>query len=300
MSRRSASSEVEHDKPGPSSLLANHRPAGRNARPVGQLSALWSRWPTLGPASRSWQLSPLLSVRPIVVGQTDERRCIVSRGRVYPSAADRQRAYRRRKRNGPIVTPRVAAGPLVITRATAGPSKWTFTIKPIKALLERSVGDGRGWVDPFAGKHSPAEWTNDLDPSMPTTCHLEADAFCRALDGPFVGVLFDPPYSYRQISEHYRALGRKATALDTSNRFFNRVKNAICDKILPGGVAISCGWNSNGFGKNRGFEMIELLLVAHGQHHNDTIVTVERKLVARHVGAEDDLDAYLFVDGEVT
>ena len=41
---------------------------------------------------------------------------------------------------------------------------------------------------------------------------------------------------------------------------------------------ITCGWNSNGFGKNRGFEIIEILLVAHGQHRNDTIVTVERKV----------------------
>lgn len=53
--------------------------------------------------------------------------------------------------------------------------------------------------------------------------------------------------------------------------------NAICDKIVPGGLAISCGWNSNGFGRNRGFELVRVLLVAHGQHHNDTIVIVERK-----------------------
>lgn len=29
--------------------------------------------------------------------------------------------------------------------------------------------------------------------------------------------------------------------------------------------------------KNRGFEIIEIMLVAHGGNHNDTIVTVERK-----------------------
>ena len=40
---------------------------------------------------------------------------------------------------------------------------------------------------------------------------------------------------------------------------------------------ISFGWNSIGFGKNRGFEIIEILLVAHGGTKNDTIVTVERK-----------------------
>lgn len=34
----------------------------------------------------------------------------------------------------------------------------------------------------------------------------------------------------------------------------------------------------NGIGKTRGFEIVEILLVAHGGNHNDTIVTVERKL----------------------
>jgi len=43
-------------------------------------------------------------------------------------------------------------------------------------------------------------------------------------------------------------------------------------------VGYCCGWDSNGFGKNRGFELIELLLVCHGGRHNDTIVTVERKV----------------------
>ena len=33
-----------------------------------------------------------------------------------------------------------------------------------------------------------------------------------------------------------------------------------------------------GLGKNRGFEMLEILLVPHGGSKNDTIVTVERKL----------------------
>lgn len=47
--------------------------------------------------------------------------------------------------------------------------------------------------------------------------------------------------------------------------------------IKPNGLAISCGWNSGGFGKMLGFEIVEILLVAHGGNHNDTIVTVERK-----------------------
>jgi hypothetical protein len=169
-------------------------------------------------------------------------------------------------------------GGIKISRAWAMPNAWTFTIKPIKRLLERYVGDGKNWVDLFAGKNSPAEITNDINPEMPTQFHLDATEFALWLPrSDYDGVLFDPPYSYRQVSEHYKAVGRKVTALDTST-FYNRAKNAIANKIKIGGYAISFGWDSNGFGKNRGFEIVEILLVAHGGHHHDTIVTVERKL----------------------
>lgn len=81
----------------------------------------------------------------------------------------------------------------------------------------------------------------------------------------------------RQVSEHYKEVGKKASQLDTSYNFYSRVMNSICDRIKIGGYAISMGWNSNGFGKSRGFKIVEILIVAHGMHHNDTIVTVEQK-----------------------
>ncbi len=165
-----------------------------------------------------------------------------------------------------------------ISRVWAMPNKWTFTIKPIKELLARYVGDGIGWIDPFAGQHSPAEITNDINPDRPTKFHLDSLDFCKMLNGNYKGILFDPPYSNRQISEHYKAAGRKVTALDTSQNFFARVIREITPKIIIGGIAISCGWNSGGLGKKYGFELIEILLVPHGGHKNDTIVTVERKI----------------------
>jgi hypothetical protein len=167
---------------------------------------------------------------------------------------------------------------LIISKAWAMPSALTFTIKPIAELLSRYVGDGIGWVDPYAGDNSPAEITNDHNPERKARHHLDAEQFCQQLTGTYCGVLFDPPYSYRQVSEHYRVLGKRARSIDTSTNFYNRVMNPICDKIEIGGYAISFGWNTNGFGKNRGFEQIEILIVAHGGHHNDTLCTVERKI----------------------
>jgi len=52
-------------------------------------------------------------------------------------------------------------------RFWAMPNKWTFTIKPIKELLAEEINGY--WIDPFAGKNSPASLTNDLDINIATT-----------------------------------------------------------------------------------------------------------------------------------
>lgn len=158
------------------------------------------------------------------------------------------------------------------------PNKFTFQIKPIKELLRRYVGDGVGWIDPFAGESSPAEITNDINPLRKAKYHKHAVDFVNELAGlEFTGVLFDPPYSLRQVKECYDNIGIDMSFED-SKMFPTNVKNLLSPKIKSGGYVISCGWDSTGFGKNRGFELIELLLVCHGGRHNDTIITVERKM----------------------
>ena len=63
-----------------------------------------------------------------------------------------------------------------IQRIWSMPNKWTFTIKPIKELLEREVGGGMMmnglWCDPFCGQNSPAQITNDLNPKNKADFHL--------------------------------------------------------------------------------------------------------------------------------
>jgi len=162
-------------------------------------------------------------------------------------------------------------------------SAQTFSIRPVREFVSQWIGDGRGWIDPYAGDNPLGiQFSNDHNPDCGAENHMEAVEFCRAVveqglvpRGGFAGVVYDPPYSYRQVSEHYRARGMRATRFDTSNQFYNRVKNAVCDHIAIGGFAISCGWNSNGFGWNRGFAPVHLLVVRHGQHKNDTLVLVE-------------------------
>jgi hypothetical protein len=166
-----------------------------------------------------------------------------------------------------------------ITRVWAMPSKHTFLIKPIAQLINKYVGDGKNWIDPFAGENSPVEITNDININKPTIYHLSAEQFVSELKGRFKGILFDPPYSLRQTKECYESAGIDFMQKDSQQAVhFGKVKDISKNLILQGGIAICCGWNSNGFGKKRGFELIEILLVCHGGNgHNDTIVTVERK-----------------------
>ena len=164
-----------------------------------------------------------------------------------------------------------------VNRVFARASHETFTIKPIKELLAKYVIGV--WADPFAGNNSPATLTNDFDPDTKATNHKLAEEWVKFLPPNLDGVLFYPPYSYKQIKKHYNKLGYQPTVLDTSFNFYRRVISPLADKVKQGGLAISFGWNSNGFGKTNGFEIIEILLVAHGLHHNDTIVTVERKIL---------------------
>jgi len=169
-----------------------------------------------------------------------------------------------------------------IKRVWAMPNKWTFTIKPIAELLARYVGDGKGWVDPFAGMTSPAEITNDLNENMEAKYNIDALEFMKALSpNYFNGVLFDPPYSITQAKECYNGIGMdKLNVKPTSMKYWGNIKNEIARVVKSDGLAICCGWTSQGIGKGRGFEMLEILLVPHGGSKNDTIVTVERKIQA--------------------
>lgn len=161
------------------------------------------------------------------------------------------------------------------------PSPETFGVGPISCLLDRWREGREVVIDPFARNSRRGSVRNDLNPATDAEFHLPAEEFadgCCARGLRADAVLFDPPYSARQVAEVYQAIGRDVTEADTQNgRLGKRVKDALGRTVVDGGVAICCGWNSSGFGLGRGFELVEILLVAHGGAHNDTIVTVEQK-----------------------
>ena len=168
-----------------------------------------------------------------------------------------------------------------IDRVWAMPSKHTFLISPIRDLIQGEMGHPYDlWIDPFAGFNSPANITNDLNPDAPTAYHLEALDFLKEFSGSSItGVLFDPPYSPRQVSECYKKLGKTVNMQTTQSSYWTKLKTEIARIVEPRGKVLTCGWNSGGVGKKLGFDIEEILLVAHGGWHNDTICTVERKII---------------------
>lgn len=166
---------------------------------------------------------------------------------------------------------------VLINRVWAMPNSNTFSIPPIADIIAKYC---HGYsIDPFANTNTIATVTNDLDPTYDTDYHLDALDFLKNQKDQSVDtVLYDPPYSPRQVAECYHKLDMTVDYLSTSAKYWSDQKKEIGRIVKKGGYVITCGWNSGGIGKKYGFEIIEILLVAHGGWHNDTIVTVEKKV----------------------
>jgi len=171
---------------------------------------------------------------------------------------------------------------LVIGRIWAMPNKNTFDIGPIKDLILRHVHKQGVWIgiDPFANKNRIANITNDLDPQYDTDYNMEALDFLKKFDDNSIDyILYDPPYSPRQVSECYKQLDKTVNMHTTQSSYWSKQKKEIGRIVKKGGMVITCSWNSGGIGKKYGFEIVEILLVPHGGWHNDTIVTVEKRMI---------------------
>ena len=150
---------------------------------------------------------------------------------------------------------------LKIERVWAMPNARTFQIKPIKELRQR-VFTFKNYIDPFPfeSQIDCFEYLKDIPDNSIDECDL------------------DPPYTKRQVSEHYKKNGGKVTGWHTSSGWTAKIKDEVARVMKPGGNVISYGYNSCGIGKTRGFEIEEILLVCHGGDHYDTICTVEIKI----------------------
>lgn len=173
--------------------------------------------------------------------------------------------------------------PIKIDRIWSMPNKNTFEIAPIRALLAKEIDPSNLWIDPFANRNKWASITNDLNPEYDTDFHIDALDFLKMFkDDSVDGILYDPPFSPRQVSECYKGVGINVTQGSTRASFWANQKKEISRIVRPGGKVISFGWNSGGIGRKYGFEITRILLVPHGGWHNDTICTVEVKTHPQH------------------
>lgn len=165
-----------------------------------------------------------------------------------------------------------------VYRTWAMPNKNTFSIKPIRECIEywMHYRNGDLIIDPFSNGNRIANVTNDIDPEVDADYHKDGLEFLRTFqDGEVSIVLYDPPHSPRQLSEVYKKVGRSVNMQTTQSRYWSEMKKEIGRITCWGSRVISCGWNSGGMGKCNSFAIEEVVIVAHGGMHNDTIVVVD-------------------------
>lgn len=161
----------------------------------------------------------------------------------------------------------------------AMPNPFTFKIQIVQEIIKDYSKYSKGLsLDPFAGKYSPADITNDLDPDSPAQFHMDALEFLQDYRerSDITLVFLDPPYSPRQFSECYKKAGKKGFNGQNAS-YLKKVKDIVAEMLPIGGIVISCGWNTTGLGLNRGFTKLLIHIISHGGSHNDTIIVVEMK-----------------------
>jgi hypothetical protein len=173
-------------------------------------------------------------------------------------------------------------GEVFFSRDWAMPSGDTFSVRPIGEFVKRYIRRSKLSIDPFARNNELATLRNDINPSTSAAYHMDAEAFLVEMRNDHEGridlAILDPPYSPRQVSECYREAGLTVGMKDTQNAaLYSRVRAALLPLLAPNATVLSFGWNSAGMGKQSGFRIVEILLVAHGGAHNDTICIAETR-----------------------
>jgi len=160
----------------------------------------------------------------------------------------------------------------------------------ISHMMTKSSGKMLG-IDGFARESfvhtNPHFITNDLNEEFDCHYNLEWKDFCRnikmrvdnfGLRSPDL-VFFDPPYSLRQLKDHYDGIGKNLKLWQTHN-MWGEGKDMLASTMQVGSRVVSFGWTSSGFGKKRGFEKVELHVfeqVAREDRYS-LLVTVEEKV----------------------
>ena len=160
------------------------------------------------------------------------------------------------------------------------PNKNTFSVPVIKEFVKHYLRDSKVSIDPFARNKRWATHTNDINPETAAEYHMEAVDFLEMLREQGVMadlIIFDPPYSLEQAKRSYESVGKWKFEHTQNVGRWGKEKEICYDLLGPGGVFLHFGWHTNGMGKKYSFRKIELLVVAHGGAHHDTLCLAEVK-----------------------
>lgn len=169
---------------------------------------------------------------------------------------------------------------IIFNRKWGMPTPDTFDCKPIGEFVERWMRNKLVSVDPFSRNKTFATHTNDINPETKSQYHMDAFDFLKMLEEKSIVadiVIFDPPFSPRQIKECYDGIGKKMGQMEAFRTHWKPERDIINRILKTNGIILSFGWNSIGMGKKRGYEIKEILMVCHGPGHNDTICMAEEK-----------------------
>lgn len=179
----------------------------------------------------------------------------------------------------------------LVTTITAHP----FENRHVKKIIDQYIGALRigkqhlnvRMCDPFSNNKTQRRQgttliSNDLNEKFNSTYHLEFNDFGEYmlnLNHEFDLILFDPPYSLTQLKRQYEGIGKDLEQWQC-RRMWTRGKDALAKTVVPGGIVISFGWTSQGWGKHRGFEKLAIWNIEQsgrdGQYNLQ--VTIERKV----------------------
>ncbi len=160
-----------------------------------------------------------------------------------------------------------------ITRKWQMPSTDTFDVPAIGEFVKSYLRQSKISVDPFARNKGWATYTNDLNPETSAEFHMDAVEFLEYLKTQNIQpdlIFLDPPYSLHQVVKSYARYGYKRVNALTP------VYDLAAELVPLNGVVLNFGFNTNGICRV-GFEIEQIMIVAHGGHHNDTLCMAERK-----------------------
>ena len=177
------------------------------------------------------------------------------------------------------------------TNITNSPFNMPVVQKLIKKTISQIAGKNKiRIIDPFAREYrQPGCITisNDLNPKIDAMYNLEMNDFGelmyeKLLQGEIdqVDLVFhDPPYSLRQLKDHYDDIGAHLKQWQTHN-MWGRGLDALAKCVKVGGYAISLNWHSHGYGKKRGFQKIGVYVIEQvaAPDRYDLIMTIEKKV----------------------